>query len=328
MSGRKQMDESAIHLLPAEPDRHFAAIASLLSSQETEPSSPQSLLDWYNRQGQHGILFIVAVDSAGRVLGFSGIYRDNLNIPHHYALYLIVEPAYHRQGLGSQLYKDLLSYAVTYGARSLIIRVRDTCEEGIRFATQRGFIQKKHSIEMMFELKNWDEGHYTPILQSLRAQGFRFTNMAELGDTPEARRKLFALNNSAAATDPGSDGIPPWASFEEFNQNVCSSYWYHSDGQIVAIETKTGDWAAMSAITVFQGADHAYNLFTGTDVRYRGRKLAQAVKSLALRRAREFGVDVVRTSHNSENVPMIAIDTKLGYIRTSGTITMEKMLEA
>ena len=76
----------------------------------------------------------------------------------------------------------------------------------------------------------------------------------------------------------------------------------------------------------FAGADHAYNLFTGTDVRYRGRKLAQAVKTLALRKARTYGVGMVRTSHNSENVAMIAIDTKLGYKFTPGTFTMEKEL--
>lgn len=78
----------------------------------------------------------------------------------------------------------------------------------------------------------------------------------------------------------------------------------------------------MSAITVFEGADHAYNLFTGTQVGYRGRGLAQAVKTLALRKARTFGVKSVRTSHNSENTAMIAIDTKLGYVRTPGTLVM------
>jgi RimJ/RimL family protein N-acetyltransferase len=187
-------------------------------------------------------------------------------------------------------------------------------------------VEKKHSIEMMLDLKTWDDQPYEFILNSLQAQGFSFTNMAELGDTQEARRKLFALNNSAAATDPGSDGIPPWASFEEFNRDVCSSYWYHPSGQIIAVDGHTGDWAAMSAITVFEGADHAYNLFTGTDVRYRGRKLAQAVKTLALRKARTFGVDKVRTSHNSENVVMIAIDTRLGYVRTPGKLVMEKSI--
>jgi RimJ/RimL family protein N-acetyltransferase len=204
--------------------------------------------------------------------------------------------------------------------------VRDNCDDGIYFAHKRGFMEKKHSIEMMFDLSSWEEAHFTPILQALKAQGFRFTNMAELGDTPEARRKLYVLNNSAAATDPGSDGVPPWASFEEFEKYVCNSSWYHPDGQIVAIDTHTGEWAAMSAITVFKGADHAYNLFTGTDVRYRGLKLAQAVKALALRKARAFGVGAVRTSHNSENAAMIAIDTKLGYVRKPGVLIMEKEL--
>ena len=115
--------------------------------------------------------------------------------------------------------------------------------------------------------------------------------------------------------------------FEEFEKDVCNSYWYHPNGQIVAINMKNGEWAAMSAITVVTGADHTYNLFTGTDVRYRGRKLAQAVKALALRKARTFGVDTVRTSHNSENAAMIAIDSKLGYIRTPGTLIMEKEME-
>ena len=163
-------------------------------------------------------------------------------------------------------------------------------------------------------------------LLALQQQGFRFTNMAELGDTPEARRKLYALNNGAAATDPGSDGIPPWASFEEFERDVCNSSWYHPDGQIIAIDTLSGEWAAMSATTVFSGSDHAYNLFTGTDVRYRGRKLAQAVKTIALRKERALGVGMVRTSHNSENAAMIAIDTKLGYKHTPGMLVMEKEL--
>ena len=83
----------------------------------------------------------------------------------------------------------------------------------------------------------------------------------------------------------------------------------------------------MSAITCFKGADYAYNLFTGVDKRYRGRKLAQAVKVLALRYAREvLKVNTVRTNHNSQNDPMIAIDRKLGYIQTPGSFIMVKKI--
>ncbi|HSB65906.1 MAG TPA: GNAT family N-acetyltransferase [Anaerolineales bacterium] len=321
------MSVKDIRLLTAEPPLHFAAIAALISSQETEPSTQQTLTEWYTRQREDGIIFTAAVDVDGQVVGFNGIYRDNLNLVQHYGVYLIVDPGLRGKGLGSRLYKDLLHHAAELNAKTLKVRVRDNCDEGIHFAIQHGFVEKKHSIEMKFDLKCWDESRYATILQTLQKEGFLFTNMAEQGDTQAARGKLFALNCSVAATDPGSDGVPPWASFEEFERDVCSSYWYHPDSQIVAIDTNTGAWVAMSAITVFQGADHAYNLFTGTDVRYRGRKLAQAVKSLALRKAREFGVDTVRTSHNSENTAMIAIDTRLGYIRTPGTLVMEKDLD-
>jgi L-amino acid N-acyltransferase YncA len=321
------MDQYEVSLQPADPTDHFAAIAALMNTQETEPNTAETLAEWYNKQLVDGVHFAVVVSPECKVLGFNGIYCANLNRDRYYGIYLIVGQDFRKHGLGIMLYDHLLTQATVLGARTLRARVRDNCDEGILFASERGFMEKKHSIEMLFDLSTWDDHRYDAILNAVQAQGFRLTNMAELGDTQEARRKLYALNNSASATDPGSNGIPPWATFEEFEKDVCNSSWYHPDGQIVAIDTRTGEWAAMSAITVFAGADHAYNLFTGTAVRYRGRKLAQAVKALALRKARTFGVSMVRTSHNSENAAMIAIDTKLGYVRTPGTLIMEKELE-
>jgi mycothiol synthase len=321
------MNIDNVKILTAVPAAHFASIAALMNTIETEPNTADSLAEWYAKQLADGVRFAVALSPGNDVLGFNGIYRANANIDRYYGVYLVVRQESWGHGLGSQLYDHLLSQAVDLGARTLRTRVTDDCQEGIRFASNRGFMQKKHSIEMMLDLQTWNDELYEPIIHSLQAGGFRFTSMAKLGDTQAARRKLYTLNNDSAATDPGSDGIPPWATFEEFERDVCNSYWYHPDAQIIAIEASTGEWVAMSAITVFAGSDHAYNLFTGTDVRYRGRKLAQAVKTLALRRARQFGVDVVRTSHNSENVAMIAIDTRLGYVRTPGMLVMEKVMD-
>jgi RimJ/RimL family protein N-acetyltransferase len=320
------MDFNQIKIGLADPNRHFAAIAALMNTQETEPNTAETLSEWYNNQLKNGIRCGVAVSAEDEVLGFNCIYRSTLNRDRCYGTYLIVTQELWGHGLGSLLYDHLSTQAAGLGARTLRARVRDNCTKGLRFASQRGFEVKKHSIEMMLNLRTWDDRCYDAILHDLQAQGFHFTNMAELGDTQDARRNLYSLNNSAAATDPGSDAVPPWATFEEFEKDVCKSYWYHPEAQIIAIDTHTSVWAAMSAITVFIGADHAYNLFTGTDVGYRNRKLAQAVKVLALRKARTFGVGLVRTSHNSENTAMIAIDTKLGYIRTPGMLTMEKEL--
>ncbi len=320
------IDLNAIRILPAEPGKYFAEVAALMTCHDSEPTTEQSLQDWYNRQLLDGIQLFVAVSQDGKVCGFNGLYRGNANRERLYGIYLIVNQELRRGGIGSLLYDHLLEHAQRIQARTLVAWVRDNSVESAHFALARGFVQKRHSIEMMLDLSTWDDHKCEPILQSLRAEGFTFTNMAELGDTEDARRKLFVLNSGAAATDPGSDGIPPWASFEDFNRYVCQSNWYRPDAQFIAIDTRTGEWVAMSAITVFDGADHAYNLFTGTDMRYRGRKLAQAVKTLALRKARTYGVGSVRTSHTSTNEPIIAIDIKLGYVRTPGMLVMEKEL--
>jgi RimJ/RimL family protein N-acetyltransferase len=166
------------------------------------------------------------------------------------------------------------------------------------------------------------------VIARLKDEGFQFTSMEELGNTEETQRKLYLLNDTAAASTPGADDEHPWVSFEDFQKSVCQSDWFKPGGQMVAIDKATSTWAAMSAITRMKGVDHAYNLFTGVDLPYRGRKLGQAVKVLALRYARDvLNVNSVRTHHNTQNLPMIAIDRKLGYTRLRGTFLMEKNLE-
>jgi len=152
--------------------------------------------------------------------------------------------------------------------------------------------------------------------------------MEALGNTENAQRELYILNDTAASETPGSEGIHAWSDFDDFKKNVCLKDWYRPAGQMLVTDTNTGIWAGMSAITRFEDTDHAYNLFTGVDKRYRGRKLAQAVKVLALRYAREvLKVDTVRTNHNAQNEPMIAIDRKFGYVQSPGFFVMVKKLD-
>jgi RimJ/RimL family protein N-acetyltransferase len=152
--------------------------------------------------------------------------------------------------------------------------------------------------------------------------------MEELGNTEEAQRKLYLLNNTTAMAVPGSDGEPYWDSFEDFQKSVCQSDWYSPGGQFVAIDTANGAWAAMCAISRFDGNEYANTLHIGVDMPYRGRKLGQAVRVLALRYARDvLKAHSVRTTHNGENLPALAIDRKLGYIQIPGTYLMEKIYE-
>jgi len=310
-------------LRAAEPERDFGQLAAWFSSLEDEPTSEVELRTYYEEQKQR-IVQTVAEDEHGKLLGFCWAVRDRL-VPDRAYFHLFVEPEQRKQGVGSRLYEWMVHTAATTGAKRLRVSIWDTCPESRAFAERRGFTELRHRIAMALDLDAFDDRPYDEVISRLKSEGFLFSSMEALGDTEEAQRKLYALNSTTSIETPGSDGEPPWESLEDFQSRVCQSDWYKPAGQMVVIDTAAGVWAAMSAITRLEGRDYAYNLHTGVDRRYRGRKLGQAVKVIALRYARDvLKAHAVRTHHNTMNLPMIAIDRKLGYALMPGTFLMEK----
>jgi GNAT superfamily N-acetyltransferase len=315
-----------ISLRPADIERDFGHLADWFNIIEEAPTSEPALREDYERHKDQIICLTVAEEDLVGLLGFTWAARWQGH-PDEAYFYLFVSPARRRQGIGRRLYAGVEAAARDAQVTLLQIILRDDCPEYRAFAEWCGFAEKRHSIGMALDLAGFDDRPYNALLDRLRGEGFQFTTMEALGNSEEAQRRLYQLNDTAAADTPGSEGTHPWVSFEDFQKSVCGSPWYKPAAQMVVIDSANGDWASMSAITRFEGADHAYNLFTGTDWRYRGRKLAQAVKVLALRYARDvLKVTTVRTHHNSTNLPMITIDRKLGYVQIPGNLVMQKLL--
>lgn len=321
---------NSIHLRPAAPERDFEQLAAWFSLLEDGTTTAAGLAAYYERE-QARIVQKTAVDAHGELLGFYWAARDRLR-PELFTFFLYVKPERRGQGIGGCLYADLAQAMPAAQAlpaaqtHTLRVSIRDDSPTDRAFAERRGFVERAHAIAMALNLDAFEDRPYDAVIARLQGEGFRFTSMAALGDTEAAQRKLYLLNETTAMETPGADGAPAWASFEDFRQSVCQSDWYRPDGQMVVIDAHTGVWAAMSAITRF--GDYAYNLHTGVDKRYRGRKLAQAVKALALRYARDvLQVHTVRTHHNAKNLPMIAIDRKFGYVQVAGSFLMEKQLK-
>jgi RimJ/RimL family protein N-acetyltransferase len=174
-------------------------------------------------------------------------------------------------------------------------------------------------IALTLDLEAFNDYAYDEVIAALKGKGFRFTSLAELRNTEEMQRSLYALNDTTAMETPGSNGEHVWPSFEDFRDDVCQMDWFNPGGQIVAIDTATGTWAAMSAIARFGENDYAENLHTGVDRRYRGRKLAQAMLVLALRYARDvLKVKSARAEESVLNLPLLAIYHELGYLQMPG----------
>jgi ribosomal protein S18 acetylase RimI-like enzyme len=70
-----------------------------------------------------------------------------------------------------------------------------------------------------------------------------------------------------------------------------------------------------------------YNLMTGVDQAYRGRKIAQALKLKSIELAQAYGADYIRTHNDSTNASMLAINRKLGYQPQPGEYRLVKNLK-
>jgi GNAT superfamily N-acetyltransferase len=294
-------------------------LAALISQVSVEPMSVSQLQDWHGRQPKGHIRRCqVAVDAAGRISGYNLLQHEAWEEDGLFYFEVIVKPEQQGQGLGSWLYDEAMTAVPTLGGRRLKGDVRDDQPEWLRFAQNRGFTIRRHLFESVIELNEFDESRFTGLIESVEATGIRFFSLADVGDTEAARRKLHAVNTAVSADSPGSDGGFP--NFEEFNQMFNTSAWFQPAGQILA--TAGDEYVGLAAVGYFEDQNYMYNNITGVLRDYRGRKIAQALKLLTIRYAQAYGAATIRTSNDSENAPMLAINRKLGYKPLPGKYLM------
>lgn len=125
--------------------------------------------------------------------------------------------------------------------------------------------------------------------------------------------------------DEDTPGIEKWglATYEDFETDTFKSPKYDPKGLILAID---GDqMVALSWVVKSEGGLWATH-FTGVRREYRGRRIAQACKILALGYAKACGGKTCRTGNDTRNAAMLAINKKLGFQAQFGWKEMRKRI--
>lgn len=292
----------------ADPQTDYPALVAMLNLIEPEPLSATQLREWDTpAPGKLRRRMIAGQD--GDIIGYSFVGREAFEPDGRYHLWLAVHPQQRRRGLGAQLYHEALAFARTQGATSLASEVQDNAPDSLRFAETRGFQIHKHAFESRLDLRVFDLAPFAGLVEAVAASGIRFTTLAEEGDTEEARRKLHRLNYETHLDTPdANEAFPDFATLNALFDTVS---WFRADGQILALDGER--YVGLAALGFFAHTNAMYNMMTGVDKAYRGRKIAQALKLLAIQYAQSSGAVYIRTHNNSLNAPMLAINRKLGY---------------
>lgn len=299
-----------MNIRPARSETDIPGIAAVVNAFESPPVPLEIVQEWFTQTAPGRITQrLVAVDANDAVIGYSVVFHGPWSPDHHFYVWVGVDLTWRGQGIGTALYTNAQAFLRAQAATTLTSEVLDNDPLAIAFAQRRGFTVDRHHFASALAIAPFDETPYQTVIPTLEAAGIRFCSVADFQDSQEARQKLHAVNVITDQDIPGWEG--PGPSFAEFEQWVCNSSWYRSDGQLIAVDGE--EWVGLCAIQLRPETQDAYNVHTGVIRSHRGRKIALALKLLAIRYARAHGVRTLHTNNDSFNAPMLAINQKLGY---------------
>ena len=243
--------------------------------------------------------------------------------PQRYNLYVRVIPAYRGRGIGSALYDTLMAAVAELDPLELRAGTSEDMPEGVRFARQRGFVEKMRFSESHLDLATFDPAPYAPVIERVKAQGITLTCARALAGDPDWVRKLWDLEWETAQDVPGVEDFSRLP-LEQWQENLIESDVFLPEGYIVA--HVDGEYIGQSALWADRASDMLYTGLTAVKREWRRRGVATAMKVLALTWGQANGNTIVKTDNEVNNEPMLAINRQLGFVKQPDQIDVVKVL--
>jgi GNAT superfamily N-acetyltransferase len=269
----------------------------------------------------------VCIDEDSRtILGFGTIKHSMWMFhPQKFWVEVQVDPRYHGKGVGGQIYEKLAGDLEKLDATTAWAIVKEDLPRALTFTQKLGFSEKKRAWESRLDPSDVDVARFQKYADKASDEGIKISTLTEeQARGPDSVRKLYELSQELMADVPlqasyTKTSFEQWEAFELKNPGLIPDcYFIASDGP---------RYVGLSfAVRSDKEPRTLYQLLTGVRREYRGRGVAIALKLRVVDFARQNQYDKIKTWNDSDNAPMLGVNTKLGFKRQVGWITMEKSL--
>ncbi len=238
------------------------------------------------------------------------------------AFMLWITPEQWGEELADALYAKATEFARSRAAKRLTtyLTLYSPDDPMVPFLSRHGFTEVDRIVPVMLDLTTFDLAQFTPPTPD----GIRFFSYAEIGDTDENRRRLHSLDVTLSPDVPTHDERSEPPPFEEFVKYFDRPEW---DGNTLLLAANdAGEWVGISQLGFQEGTNIGWTFLTGVLPDYRGQGIAYALKLRAIDAAQARGCPLILTQNHEDNVPMRAINRKLGFMPDAPGVSYSKDL--
>lgn len=249
--------------------------------------------------------------------------------PDKYRVFLYVHPDHQGRGIGRRLMDDVLHALWSRNAAQVTIFARADRPRSIAFLTRYEFEEYAREFEMRLDVSGVALERFSGYAQRAAVAGVTMTTLAEemtrdphcLGAVYQAHS---ALDVGAPRDEPDLPSPDP-ATLDEFVSRLVRSPRALPDAFFLA---KLRDFYIGLSMMLRSDGDPSvlHQELTGVLPPYRGLGIAMALKVRTVEYAQTHGHSRIVTFNSGKNDAMLAINTKLGFVRHPAWIAFQKTL--
>lgn len=295
------------------------------------PAQRQTVQDverWESLADPNEVRVRLVLESGAALVGVAGAGDGGKWRPPDgsWGVWLRIDEAWKGKGIGSAVATALESFARGHGAPSITAGLRGDEQDGISFAERRGYQEFHRRQTAYLDLTKFDPARFDQPDSIAQRGGYRLASYEELAassvEADALRHRIHDLH-SATWRDVPTPEIPPPPSFEDLMRYAIDSPTFEAQATTVALR---GDELVGLTLADVNGSGIGYTFMTGVLPTARGKGLALAMKLRAIDVLKKRGVELFGTTNDKDNVPMLAVNRKLGYDPEPPSIRMKKEL--